>query len=215
MMKAQDYSVEVDNKSAPRRGRPRRFDVDQATGVAQALFHAHGFDHVGVTRLAKEIGIEQPSLYAAFGNKLGVFKAAVERYAASEGAFIADALAGSETVEEGLRALLMAAAVNYSREGASCGCLIMEGAHATFDDGARAICAGKRAATHDILAAYVENSHAGLGDEIATMVMITLAGLSASARSGVGTEPLLGFARLAADGLADRIAQLAAPSSSD
>ena len=185
--------------------------MDEAVATAQALFHAHGFDNVGVAQLAREIGIEQPSLYAAFGNKLGVFKAVVERYAGSDGVFIAGAFADAPSATEGLRRMLAAAAETYSREGASAGCLIMDGTHATFEDDARQLCADKRQATESFIAEWVEQRHVGRGRETAAMSMIALAGLSASARSGTDQPLLLRFASLAADGLA---ALLACPASS-
>lgn len=202
----QDHSVDTAKETVTRRGRPRGFAIEQAVETAQALFHERGYDHVGVTRLAKEIGIEQPSLYAAFGNKLGIFEAVVERYACSDGAFIADAFANANTVQDGLRALLTAAATTYSRDGASAGCMIMEGAHGTSDEAARALCAGKRAATQAFISDYVDDVHPGSGPEVAAMTMIALAGLSASARVGMTREALLRFGNIAGDGLIELLA---------
>ncbi|MGB3470424.1 MAG: TetR/AcrR family transcriptional regulator [Erythrobacter sp.] len=188
-------------KIMPKRGRPRKFDPDRATEVAQNLFHAYGYDNVGVVRLAKDIGIEQPSLYAAFGNKLGLFKAVVERYAHGDGAFIPAAFAGAQTVTEGLKRMLEAAADLYSRDNGRAGCLIMEGAHGAHDEGARSLCAEKRAATEAFISGYVETRHPGRGEDVAAMTMIALAGLSASARAGMTGEQLLKFSHIAADAL--------------
>lgn len=193
-------------KISVQRGRPRKFDIELAVETAQTLFHTHGYDNVGVTLLAREIGIEQPSLYSAFGNKLGIFAAAVEKYASSDGAFIAEAFSNSKTVEQGLRNMLKAAATIYSREGSSAGCLIMEGAHGTHDEGARSLCAKMRAATEAFIADYIERGHPGHGSNASAMIMIALAGLSASARAGMTRNQLLEFSRIAANGLVELLA---------
>lgn len=195
---------------ARRRGRPRQFDTEHAVETAQKLFHAHGYDSVGVTLLARKMGIEQPSLYAAFGNKLGLFAAAVDRYASSDGAFINEAFSDAETVKEGLRNMLKTAAINYSRKRSSAGCLIMEGAQGTHDEGARSLCADKRAATEAFIADYVERDHPGHGNTVSAMSMIALAGLSASARAGMTRKQLLEFARFATNGLCELLANNAA-----
>lgn len=184
-----------------KRGRPRKFDPDHAVEVAQALFHAHGYDNVGVVRLAKEIGIEQPSLYAAFRNKLGIFKAVTDRYAGNEGAFIASAFGSASEVSEGLRSMLAIAAELYSRNEGGSGCLIMEGAHGTHDEGARTVCADKRTATQTFIQDYIETEYPSRGAEVAGMVMIALAGLSSSARAGMTGDQLLKFSSIAGDGI--------------
>jgi TetR/AcrR family transcriptional regulator, repressor for divergent bdcA len=191
----------ISKQNAVGRGRPRTFDPAQAVEIAQRLFHAHGYDNVGVVRLAKEIGIEQPSLYSAFGNKLGLFEAVVERYAASEGAFIASAFAESDTVLDGVHDMLRAAADLYSQVDSPSGCLIMEGSYGAHDEGARSVCLAKRSAVELFIADYVDRKYSGRGIEAATMAMIALAGLSASARAGVQREQLRKFALIAFDGI--------------
>ena len=63
------------------RGRPRSFDLDQAIDIAMKLFHARGYDAVGVAELVAALGIKPPSFYAAFGSKAGLLERALERYA--------------------------------------------------------------------------------------------------------------------------------------
>ena len=46
----------IDKQISKRRGRPRAFDRDEALGKAQALFHAHGYEGVGVAALAEAMG---------------------------------------------------------------------------------------------------------------------------------------------------------------
>jgi len=82
----------TDAKKEHTRGRPRCFDRTEAVKTALALFRQRGYDGVGVAELSQALGIKPPSLYAAFGNKHGLFVEAIKIYAAEEGKFIHDAV---------------------------------------------------------------------------------------------------------------------------
>src|SRR5260370_27082827 len=75
------------------RGRPREFDEEEVLDVAMRLFWEHGFDGTSMSELTEAMGINRRSVYAAFGNKEALFTAALERYAAGPGAFVAKARA--------------------------------------------------------------------------------------------------------------------------
>jgi AcrR family transcriptional regulator len=61
-------------------GRPREFDVDQALDRALDVFWRNGYEGASVADLTAAMGINPPSLYAAFGNKAGLFRKALDRY---------------------------------------------------------------------------------------------------------------------------------------
>jgi AcrR family transcriptional regulator len=61
-------------------GRPRSFDVDKALDRALNVFWRKGFEGTSLPDLTEAMGINRPSLYAAFGNKEALFRRAVERY---------------------------------------------------------------------------------------------------------------------------------------
>jgi AcrR family transcriptional regulator len=61
-------------------GRPRSFDVDEALDQALNVFWRKGFEGTSLPDLTAAMGINRPSLYAAFGNKEALFRRAVERY---------------------------------------------------------------------------------------------------------------------------------------
>ena len=61
-------------------GRPRAFDMDQALDQALHVFWEKGYAGTSITDLTEAMGINPPSLYAAFGNKEKLFKKALDRY---------------------------------------------------------------------------------------------------------------------------------------
>jgi AcrR family transcriptional regulator len=67
-------------KARPR-GRPRQFDKAEAIRQALNLFWERGYEGVTTTELTRAMGIHSPSLYQAFGDKAGVFRAAMQLYA--------------------------------------------------------------------------------------------------------------------------------------
>lgn len=73
--------------------------------------------------LTDAIGIAPPSLYAAFGNKAGLYREALDRYATLPGAL--DGMAGAQTLEQAVAGLLDAAIKAVVAEER--GCMISTG----------------------------------------------------------------------------------------
>jgi AcrR family transcriptional regulator len=114
-------------------GRPREFDTDAALEKAMRLFWAKGYEGTSIADLTGTLGISKPSLYAAFGDKQSLFRAALERYATGPAGYVAAAL-GKPTALEVARVLLSGAAdlhTDFSNPG---GCLTVNGAIASGDD---------------------------------------------------------------------------------
>src|SRR5262245_51173370 len=105
-----------------RRGRPRTFDTQKALDNAMRLFWQHGYEGASLPALTRAMGINRPSMYAAFGNKEALFRKVVERYVEKNGAALHEALA-QPTAREVVDHLLRHAA---SRAGAGPvrGCLL-------------------------------------------------------------------------------------------
>src|SRR3712207_7556440 len=110
------------------RGRPRRFDPDQAVATAQRLFHARGYDAVSVADLSEALGIKPPSFYAAFGSKAGLYARTLGRYTAAEGIPLAEILRPGRPVAAALAEVLEESARRYAADPAAAGCLAIEGA---------------------------------------------------------------------------------------
>jgi AcrR family transcriptional regulator len=74
------------------RGRPRTFNFDEALDRALDVFWRKGYEGATLPDLTEAMGINRPSLYAAFGNKEELFRKALERYAEGPAAFVRHAL---------------------------------------------------------------------------------------------------------------------------
>lgn len=75
------------------RGRPRGFDADQALDRAVEVFWRQGYEGASLGDLTAAMGINKPSLYAAYGNKRELFDRALARYAETDMAYARAALA--------------------------------------------------------------------------------------------------------------------------
>ena len=187
-------------KKSPGRGRPRSFDPERAIDTAQALFQQKGYDGVGVADIGKALGITPPSFYNAFGSKAALFEKVLDRYAGSFGRFVPDALAGGGDVVAAVTRVLNDAARLYARCEGIAGCLVIDGARNSSDPDAVALTARKMAESQAMLAAHIATELPGRADELASIVVIALKGMSAAARDGATAAELQAFAKAATAG---------------
>jgi AcrR family transcriptional regulator len=85
-------------------GRARAFDADDALERAMTVFWAKGYEGTSLADLTAAMGINRPSLYAAYGNKEELFRKALERYGEGPSSYERTALAQptARAVAEGL-----------------------------------------------------------------------------------------------------------------
>jgi AcrR family transcriptional regulator len=113
-------------KTLPRTGRPRAFDPDHALDRALAVFWRQGYEGASLPDLTKAMGINRPSLYAAFGNKEALFRKALERYETGPAAYIHDVIA-KPTARAVVEGLLNGAVDLLTKPGNPRGCLMVQG----------------------------------------------------------------------------------------
>lgn len=114
-------------------GRPRAFDKDQALDRALTVFWERGYEGTSISDLTSAMGINPPSLYAAFGNKESLFKRALDRYEALRDGIWQEAFA-APNAREAMTRLLLGTADRLSDKGAPRGCLMVQGALCGSDE---------------------------------------------------------------------------------
>jgi AcrR family transcriptional regulator len=185
------------------RGRPRSFDREVALRRAMELFWAKGYDGTSLSALTAAMGINSPSLYAAFGSKEALFREAVRLYGESEGGRIWASLKKAPTAREGIERMLRASAEDFTRARKPHGCLIALGAlHA--DEGNKAVCRElqhQRAQNVELLRRRLERGVADgeLPSELDTQAIAAFYatvqhGMSIQARDGASRKVLLAVA---------------------
>lgn len=109
------------------RGRPRRFDRDAALKAAMEVFWRLGYESASLSALTRAMGINSPSLYACFGSKEELFRAAVELYVETIGRETQAALEGPTTAKDGIEAMMRHNVRSYVRPDRPSGCLVVLG----------------------------------------------------------------------------------------
>lgn len=107
--------------------RTRAFDIDEALDSAMIVFWRQGYDGTSMTDLTEAMGINRPSLYAAFGNKEQLFRRTLERYGEIPSAYVGEALE-QPTARQAAEHLLRGAADLHTRADTPAGCLAVHGA---------------------------------------------------------------------------------------
>src|SRR5438094_4748444 len=108
-------------------GRPRAFDVDEALDQALRIFWRKGYAGASLPDLTRAMGINRPSLYAAFGNKEMLFRKALDRYAEGPAAYVCEALR-EPTARAVVERLLRGAIKLLTDPSNPGGCLAVHGA---------------------------------------------------------------------------------------
>ena len=133
-------------------GRRREFDKQEALDKAMRVFWESGYAGSSVSDLTTALGINKPSLYAAFGNKEQLFRSAVDHYMADYGAPLWQRLLepADAPLAERIKAYLYGIADLVSAKDSPQGCLFVKssceaGSHAMPEDIANALLAQAKA----------------------------------------------------------------------
>jgi AcrR family transcriptional regulator len=179
-------------------GRPRAFDVDKALDRALEVFWRKGYEGTSLPDLTRAMGINRPSLYAAFGNKEALFRKALDRYAEGPAAYVREALnepTASGVVERFLEGTIDLLTDRHNPRG----CLAVQGALACGEaaDSIRRELASRRAATEAALRRRLARARAD-GDlpidtdpaDLARYVATITQGMAVQAAGGASRKEL-------------------------
>ncbi|SCE88502.1 transcriptional regulator, TetR family [Micromonospora coriariae] len=194
----------------PQRGRPRGFDADEALERAVEVFWRQGYEGASVSDLTAAMGINKPSLYAAYGGKEELFRKVVARYAEQDMGYARNALA-QPTAYQVVATLLRDNVLAVTRPDRPAGCLSIQGGTACSTQNAPVAgflaasrLAGERALADRFTSAVAEGDLPANADPaaLARFVMIVTEGQSVHAAAGVSREDLHQAAEIALAGFA-------------
>ncbi len=188
------------------KGRPREFDADKVLDKALHVFWERGYEGTSLSDLTEAMGINRPSLYAAFGNKEELFRRALDRYAEKgPGAVHREALA-EPTAKAVVEYLLRSVAKSLTDPCNPAGCLAVQGA-LTCGDAAESIkqelCKRRSAGEQDLRQRFERAKTEGdLSPDsdpaaLARYVMTITQGMSVQAAGGASRADLLAVAEMA------------------
>jgi AcrR family transcriptional regulator len=187
------------------RGRPREFDIDEALDRALRVFWRRGYEGATLPDLTKAMGINRPSLYAAFGSKEGLFRKALDRYVEGPAAFVREAL--DEPTARAVAERLLTGTIDLVTDRRNPrGCLIVQGALACGEtaESVRREVAARRVAGEVAVRQRFERAQAD-GElpagadaaDLARYVVTVVRGMAVQAAGGASREDLRRVADLA------------------
>ena len=109
------------------RGRPRSFDTDTALDRALEVFWRDGFQGASLSTLTQAMGINKPSLYAAYGDKASLYLKALQRYAQRESARHVEALDREPDGRRAVELFLRSAVRSLTDRKKPNGCFVVSG----------------------------------------------------------------------------------------
>lgn len=187
------------------RGRPRVFDPDEALDKALQIFWSRGYEGTSLAELTETLGVNKPSLYAAFGNKEELFMKALSRYTTGPVAFVREVI-NETTARAVAQRFLYEAADFLTQPSHPKGCMVVQGALSGGESAemVKKVLIQYRAAYENLLTKrFEEAKQAGdlSGDAnpqaLAKYLATLHQGMSVQATSGASKEELLAIADLA------------------
>jgi AcrR family transcriptional regulator len=179
-------------------GRTRQFDADQALERGLEVFWARGYEGATLPELTAAMGINRPSLYAAFGNKEQLFRKALDHYQTGPQSFLVEALK-KPTARRVVEALFTGFVRMQRDRVKSRGCMIVSGALACGKEAepVRRELARLRQAAVDVIRERFEQAvlegDLPKGSDCATLaryIVTVLNGLAVQAVSGATEQEL-------------------------
>lgn len=176
------------------------------------VFWKQGYEGASLTDLTKAMGINRPSLYAAFGDKESLFRKVVDHYVARHSHHLKSAT--DEPTARRVIERLWANTINsVTSAGGPNGCLLVQGALACSADAKNAqkeVCKWRAAAETALRERFERAIEAGdlpKGTDAAAMARFAATvnhGIAVQASGGATKEELKRVAEIALQGIAGR-----------
>lgn len=184
-------------KLTPALGRPRAFDAEKALDRAMQVFWRKGYLGTSLSDLTDAMGINRPSLYAAFGNKKSLFRRVLGRYLEGPSVYVTDALR-EPTARAAVELVLYGVVDLLTDPRTPTTCMWVHGALSCGDDPLRKEFAAQRVAGFEALRARFRRAVAEGElpisvdvDTLANFVQTVNFGLTVQASTGATRKDLL------------------------
>ncbi|MEK3914099.1 TetR/AcrR family transcriptional regulator [Paenibacillus sp. FSL H7-0331] len=102
--------------------RLREFDEHKALEAAMHVFWEKGYEATSLSDLTSTMGIQRPSIYAAFGNKKELFEAALRKYTQSHASSVRAQLQKNPSVKDAIRSYFENLVAQEYEEAPNRGC---------------------------------------------------------------------------------------------
>ncbi|MCG7992440.1 MAG: TetR/AcrR family transcriptional regulator [Candidatus Thiodiazotropha lotti] len=191
-------------------GRKRSFDKSAALDKAMRLFWKNGYSGTSVSDLTELLGINKPSLYAAFGNKEQLFTSALQHYRSSYGEPVLDKLDNPQSLplRDRIQAYMTGVIDLVSDQHSPKGCLFVksscESGSSWMPDGVTESLQDQGLQARQKMTALFEDeqqqgrlSREVKANEAADYLMSVLYGISVMARQGRARKDLIAIVEMA------------------
>ena len=183
------------------RGRPRAFDTDEALESALQVFWRDGFLGASLVDLTAAMGINKPSLYAAFGDKQALYLSALDRYAERRLKGPAERLEQNPDGKAAVREFLQALSALFADPALPGGCFIVNGSAdcgsaampESVEQALQSALRGNEALLRRRLERAADDGQLARGcspSALAAFFIATVAGMSVMAKNGTGQAVL-------------------------
>ncbi|PHM64254.1 intercellular adhesion regulator [Xenorhabdus stockiae] len=111
-----------------KKGRPRNYDSKLAISNITSLFWRKGFTTTSLDDLVTETSMNKPSLYAAFGNKLAIYKKAMDNFGSIATTCTENALKKqheNDTITDRITRYLVYSIDLYTGKDGQLGCMVL------------------------------------------------------------------------------------------
>jgi AcrR family transcriptional regulator len=174
-------------------GRPRSFDSDAALDAAMKVFWQYGYDGASLDVLTREMQINRPSLYGAFGDKADLFEKSIERYQEKHAGPNLRVLAQAPNLEAALADFFAASLRLVAGKSTPRGCLVacvLAVASANEPRWRRLMAATATTGRAEISAALERFVPPKAARRLGNLLAVCVPGLAVLARSGASQQEL-------------------------